>query len=274
MGLLNMKTTDTSSTAFNRLLVQPDSISQKEYEKWIELYPYCQALRKVASLNQKLIDPKGKAYYPGTFLHVIPPHIPADAQQIFQEIEWNHSSTSALINTRFPETSNTKEEEKISLYHDDHLPYSFLWWLNKTRKEYEHTYRPFVKNDTLPLGDKLFIDQQIKEHILKNEPHLNDLDSKGNNQRQKENPDDIIEKFIQEDPKISPPSAEKIDLENKARKSSEDSLVIVSETLAKIYTEQGLYLKAIETYKKLSLKYPEKNVYFAKQIENLSNKIQ
>lgn len=48
---------------------------------------------------------------------------------------------------------------------------------------------------------------------------------------------------------------------------SEDA---ISETLAKIYAAQGLTQEASEIYYKLSLKYPEKSVYFAALIDSLS----
>lgn len=46
-----------------------------------------------------------------------------------------------------------------------------------------------------------------------------------------------------------------------------------TETLAKIYVKQGKYYKAIEIIKKLNLKYPKKNVYFADQIRFLEKLI-
>ncbi len=44
---------------------------------------------------------------------------------------------------------------------------------------------------------------------------------------------------------------------------------LMTETLAQIYIQQTYYDKAIEAYRKLSLKYPKKNTYFASQIEKI-----
>ncbi len=46
-----------------------------------------------------------------------------------------------------------------------------------------------------------------------------------------------------------------------------------TESLAKIYIKQRRYEKALEIIKKLSLKYPEKNIYFADQIRFLEKLI-
>ncbi len=57
-------------------------------------------------------------------------------------------------------------------------------------------------------------------------------------------------------------------------KSMAENDEIVTETLAMIYFNQKNYDKALDAFKKLRLKYPEKSVYFAsriKEIEKLTN---
>ena len=57
----------------------------------------------------------------------------------------------------------------------------------------------------------------------------------------------------------------------KPEENAESSFV--TETLAKIYSQQGHYQKAIAAYENLSLKYPEKSTYFAGQIEKIKELI-
>ena len=60
-----------------------------------------------------------------------------------------------------------------------------------------------------------------------------------------------------------------------AEKSVQENEEIITETLANIYLQQKNYKKALDAFEKLSLKYPEKSVYFAsriKEIEEIKNK--
>ena len=51
-----------------------------------------------------------------------------------------------------------------------------------------------------------------------------------------------------------------------------DTMDFVTETLAKIYADQGYYDKAIEVYAKLILLYPEKSTYFATLVNEIKSK--
>ncbi|SEA22097.1 hypothetical protein [Pedobacter hartonius] len=165
------------------------------------------------------------------------------------------------------------EQSRVSNYHDDKLPYTFLWWLAKTRKEHQSTFQPYAVPKK---GGSQELQQQYVEHIFHMQSHLTGnealLDIK-KEEKPVSKDFQIIDSFIKNDPQIHPPNAEQIDNENKAKKSAEDQNDLVSETLANIYIEQMLYDKAIDTYEKLSLKFPEKSRYFADLIQSIEKKI-
>jgi len=84
---------------------------------------------------------------------------------------------------------------------------------------------------------------------------------------------DLIDKFIEANPKIvATENPTKVKIENSLKI---DKAELMTETLAKVYLEQKKYKKAIQAYKILSLKYPEKSSSFAdriKAVEKLQQK--
>ena len=87
---------------------------------------------------------------------------------------------------------------------------------------------------------------------------------------EKQKKSNIIDKFIEANPKIAPVKETTKPPAN-ISKSAEEPTHLMTETLAKVYLEQKKYTKAIQAYEILILKYPEKSSFFADRINEIKN---
>ena len=95
-------------------------------------------------------------------------------------------------------------------------------------------------------------------------------------------PNALIDKFLSTNPGIirsTPPDEShrpQLDSNDIIAQSAAENDDLITETLANIYLQQKNYDKALDAFQKLSLKYPEKSIYFAsriKEIEVIKNNI-
>jgi tetratricopeptide (TPR) repeat protein len=160
-------------------------------------------------------------------------------------------------------------EEKIELP-DEYTP-------ETTKQEKEKEGQKLSKTDEL----KKIIEERLKE--IKDEKQKNKtksdqihytvetiLNKKTSvSDKNLKSKSELIDKFIKDEPGITRMKTGFYNPVDSARQSIVDEENIVSETLAKIYYDQGIYYKAIKIYEKLSLKFPEKSSTFAARIKKI-----
>jgi hypothetical protein len=135
------------------------------------------------------------------------------------------------------------------------------------RKDDTHSFREWLQlTKTKPINRDA--DEQEGEAALKIQA-----------QDEKDRKFELIEKFIQKKPKISnkkssrDPDSKIPENKNLAAQYTQTPEALMTETLAKVYLQQKNYSKAIQAYKILILKYPEKSGFFADQIRAIKKLI-
>ncbi|WP_291869780.1 hypothetical protein [Maribacter sp.] len=164
---------------------------------------------------------------------------------LFKTKQEEVSPNSKKENTELTKTSKDTLEIGSPLPFNQKEKHSFAEWLQLT--SFKEINRKPEKNKTK---------KKAKENITAN-PVIKDS---------KKNKFDRIDQFIAKKPKIIPQKnlSEKIDIK---ASTTLDKNELMTQTLAKVYLEQKKYKKAIQAYKILSLKYPEKSSFFADRIK-------
>ena len=161
----------------------------------------------------------------------------------------------AKFNKDEVETEDQKEKtpEKVlnigkPLEFDKTETHSFNEWLKLT------SFNPIERNEDT--SEDTFIEEETNNTSESEPEQESDRDKKF----------ELIDKFIASNPKLEPAKTS-----GKKQNLAKDRMIqpeaLMTETLARIYVEQKNYKKAIQSYKILSLKYPEKSGFFADQIK-------
>tara|TARA_R110002074_G_scaffold393471_3_gene579951 strand:+ start:9221 stop:10165 length:945 start_codon:yes stop_codon:yes gene_type:complete len=158
-----------------------------------------------------------------------------------------HILDPKLFQSKKPKIS--KEEETLDigkpLIFDAKEKYSFSEWLN------------LASNKTV---EKIIEKAEVKQAVIKIKSTISPKD-----EAIKKKKFDRIDRFIANNPKIVPIEEKNttIDISSSSRIDKNE---LMTETLARVYLEQKQYKKAIQAFKILSLKYPEKSSFFADRI--------
>lgn len=165
------------------------------------------------------------------------------------EQEINKEIVGSYVQTEIIKTPQLNKEEIKE-------PSSFTDWLKTIQKE-SHTFQTETKK----------VD---KSEIQKTDRKDDEIPKKEKKSIVFEQKKQLIDKIIESDPgRIKLGTNKFFTPATDAKQSLLENEHLVTETLAKIYALQGNISKAIRAYEILSLKFPQKSVYFASLIEKL-----
>ena len=287
-----------NAAVFTSLINRPDSISQSHavtLEKILEEFPYFQSARALqlkALYNQNSFKYNGELKTTAAhttdrtvlFEFITSQNFMAIQKAFFDEKEAriNDIKVHGIEIVRpEPETAQIKEQPEVNS-----LEQSILTSIKEATPVEENAEIIEGKDKTAPetVSQKLEIGKPLdfsseEKHSFQEwlqlasfkpilrEENVNSEEKKekiSESDLEKKKKIEIIDKFIEANPKISPIKNTPISVVSE--RTSGDTSYLMTETLAKVYLEQKKYQKAIQAYEILILKYPEKSHFFADRI--------
>ena len=264
----------------------------RELEGILEEYPYFQAARALYLKGLKNLD----SYKYNTALKVTAAHT-ADREVLFDYITTKEFTQNSIADSILGRSKKIEENEIIS---EEIIPNPkteiFLGEseekspLPQNIKDAEQILNPSlfeskeevsIEKPIAPIEEDLEIGKPLP--FTKSEKHsfaewlqlaspkpIQREESNSLEKLEKKKKFELLDKFIDNKPKIVPDKEleSKINIEESVKI---DKNQLMTETLARVYLEQKKYKKAIQAYKIMSLKYPEKSGFFADQIRKVKN---
>lgn len=241
--------------AFYTALSRPFSLSPEErqqMEQLVRQYPFFQAAQIMHLQNAY-----GEAKYEH-ILHQSGIHI--SAPRYYYKNLMLHKMYVQPQNIVQSETANKSIVNKVEV-----------------EKELPTTTTADTKQESLQYAPSFYHIQEKKEPLVNFERDSHDFtewlnaleypqtDLKERKSEKAKKTAETISNFINKDKK--PVSANKTEIKNSKKEYSAEQLM--SQTLAEIYVKQRLYDRAIVIYKRLDLNSSEKNITFARRIEEI-----
>ena len=184
-------------------------------------------------------------------------------EEILENAATHEKRSSEEINAAIWEATSEKTPEE-TLAVDKPIPFtqkdthSFSEWLKLTQAK--PIKREEIAASSEAISKDTSADQEEKE-------------TQDSSQEERDRKFALIEKFIQDRPKVLPKD-QRAPQENLAAPYTQGSDTLMTETLATVYVQQKNYTKAIQAYKILILKNPEKSGFFADRIRAIKKLIQ
>ncbi|GAB3164885.1 hypothetical protein [Telluribacter humicola] len=246
-------------------------------EATVKAYPYCQisyallakASSQKSSYSLSEVVPRAAVYALNRS---------ALRRMVENEFEWSQSLLGRLSDLPY---GRNESRDKAAPYGLE-KPISLIRFedrFNSTADATTDKESQAAAITPLPVDDTVVTEKVIEDELtykrLKVAPLptielLPSAEPRDNSRRQQQ---ELIERFIQNDPRIGPirinleDKTEPEDLTTRTQAATLDCLA--TESMAKILVRQGKIDKAIDVYQKLVLKNPEKKDYFAEKINEL-----